>query len=167
GRVSSMSLRHRLRRDALDETATSEQIEQTLDEVLPPEAEPPKSGHHASDDSEQKQVRDQAAMNPNRSSSRNGARANKADGPSPPAVENRGRESRLEEQLQPKNRPRKAPAKTRRSAGAKAATQQLRGRYTRAVSFKEAGARVALDATLRAMVARAHEQLAPVDSQAL
>src|SRR5690348_14001027 len=33
--VSAMSLRHRLRRDALDETATSEQIEQAVDEVLP------------------------------------------------------------------------------------------------------------------------------------
>ena len=34
-RVSAMSLRHRLRRDALDETATSEQIEQAVDEVFP------------------------------------------------------------------------------------------------------------------------------------
>ncbi len=34
-KVSAMSLRHRLRRDALDETATSEQIEQAVDEVFP------------------------------------------------------------------------------------------------------------------------------------
>src|ERR1041384_5710126 len=36
--VSAMSLRHRLRRDALDETATSEQIEQAVDQVLPQRA---------------------------------------------------------------------------------------------------------------------------------
>ncbi|HSK62451.1 MAG TPA: magnesium chelatase ATPase subunit I, partial [Pyrinomonadaceae bacterium] len=34
-RVAGMSLRHRLRRDALDETATSEQIADAVDEVLP------------------------------------------------------------------------------------------------------------------------------------
>src|ERR1044071_585498 len=33
--VSAMSLRHRLRRDALDETATSEQIEQAVDQIVP------------------------------------------------------------------------------------------------------------------------------------
>src|SRR2546423_2014127 len=39
-RVSAMSLRHRLRRDALDETATSEQIEQAVQEVFPEPAPP-------------------------------------------------------------------------------------------------------------------------------
>ena len=39
-RVSAMSLRHRLRRDALDETATSEQIEQAVQEVFPGTAPP-------------------------------------------------------------------------------------------------------------------------------
>ena len=34
-RVSAMALRHRLRRDALDETATSEQIQQAVEEVFP------------------------------------------------------------------------------------------------------------------------------------
>jgi magnesium chelatase subunit D len=45
--------------------------------------------------------------------------------------------------------------------------QQLRGRYTRSVAFKETGARVAVDATLRAMVAHAHGPLTPVASDAL
>ena len=44
--VSAMSLRHRLRRDALDETATSEQIEQAVDEVFPrPAPSQPSSGN--------------------------------------------------------------------------------------------------------------------------
>src|SRR5690349_21181663 len=39
-RVSAMALRHRLRRDALDETATSEQIQQAVDEVFPNPPQP-------------------------------------------------------------------------------------------------------------------------------
>ncbi|HEY0729359.1 MAG TPA: VWA domain-containing protein, partial [Pyrinomonadaceae bacterium] len=104
--------------------------------------------------------------NPSPSKSRNGARPNKKDGPSPPAVENRSRESRLEDQLQPKDR-RKSNAKTRRSAGAKAAMQQLRGRYMRSVEFKNNGARVAVDATMRAMVAQARGPLTPISANAL
>jgi magnesium chelatase subunit D len=73
----------------------------------------------------------------------------------------------LEKQLQPKDHSRKTRSKTRRSAGAKAAMQQLRGRYTRAVAFKGDGARVAVDATLRAMVAHAHSTLSPISSDAL
>lgn len=172
--VSAMSLRHRLRRDALDETATSEQIEQAVDEVLPRSTAPT-----ANDQSERDPDTDQADQppagedpaanppNPAPSRSRNGSRPNKKDGPSSPAVENRSRQSQLEEQLQPKDRSRNTRSKTRRSAGAKAAMQQLRGRYTRSVEFKGAGARVAIDATLRAMVAQTKPTLTPVFSNAL
>ena len=179
--VSAMSLRHRLRRDALDETATSEQIEQAVDEVLPRNSTastPPhqrdndKTGERDQDDEAREDSsrdgRDPASDRPNPSSrSRNGGRPHDAEGPSPPAVENRSRQPQLEEQLQPKDRSRKTRSKTRRSAGAKAAMQQLRGRYTRSVEFKDAGARVAVDATLRAMVAQAHDTLTPVSSSAL
>ena len=49
-RVSAMALRHRLRRDALDETATSEQIQQAVDEVFPNTAPPqPSSGNGGGD----------------------------------------------------------------------------------------------------------------------
>ena len=189
--VSAMSLRHRLRRDALDETATSEQIEQAVDEVLPRTA--PNAGNQRGENKTDQNNPDQAddptaggdpALNPPNpapSRSRNGGRPNKKEGPSPPAVENRSRESQLEEQLQPKDRSRNTRSKTRRSAGAKAAMQQLRGRYTRSVEFKGAGARVAIDATLRAMVTQAngtltqpeaipthaHGRLTPVSSAAL
>jgi magnesium chelatase subunit D len=179
-RVSAMSLRHRLRRDALDETATSEQIAQAVEEVLPskgpggPNNESPRDDESDQDEDADRNAsgRDPSANpRPAPSTSRNGARPNKADGPSPPAVENRSRESRLEDQLQPKDR-RKSRTKTRRSAGAKAAMQQLRGRYMRSVEFKDAGARVAVDATLRAMVAQARQRtsgapLTPVSSAAL
>ena len=173
--VSAMALRHRLRRDALDETAKSEQIEQAMDEVFPrstaPNADRQREGDETDrqpDDDSMIDGRDPAFHQPpSPSRSRNGARPNKADAPSAPAVENRSRQSALEEQLQRKDRSRKTPSKTRRSAGAKAAIQQVRGRYTRSVAFKKTGAKVAVDATLRAMVAQAHATLTPVSSDAL
>ena len=173
--VSAMALRHRLRRDALDETATSEQIEQAVDEVLPRSAPKPPDQREADKPDETPDREDDSTPSgydpafhqpPSPSRSRNGGRPNKKEGPSPPAVENRSRQSQLEEQLQPKDR-RQTRSKTRRSAGAKAAIQQLRGRYTRSVHFKEAGARVAVDATLRAMVAQNRATLTPVSSAAL
>jgi len=170
-RVSAMSLRHRLRRDALDETATSEQIEQAMDEVLQPTTAPKAQGQGERDNTDSDSDSQDPAFHPPPSGFKprtpNGARPNKADGPSPPALENRSRQIQLEEQLQPKDRSRRTGSKTRRSAGAKAAIQQLRGRYTRSVTFKGAGARVAIDATLRAMVAEARRQLTPVSSSAL
>ncbi|HEV2836995.1 MAG TPA: magnesium chelatase ATPase subunit I [Pyrinomonadaceae bacterium] len=166
-RVSAMSLRHRLRRDALDETATSEQIEQAMDEALPPAATPKTDGQADTDNTDSHSDGQDPVFDPRPSRAPNGARPNKADGPSPPALENRSRPIQLEEQLQPKDRSRKTSSKTRRSAGAKAAIQQLRGRYTRSVMFKGTGARVAVDATLRAMVAEARRQLTPVSSSAL
>ena len=176
-RVSAMSLRHRLRRDALDETATSEQIGEAVDEVFPKSGGPQPESQQARDDTdEEDDERDRGGAgrdpvmnppNPSPSRSRNGAGPNRKDGPSPPALDTKKRESRLEEQLQPKDRSRKSKSKTRRSAGAKAAMQQLRGRYTRAVNFKGEGARVAVDATMRAMVASARATLTPVSSDAL
>ena len=173
-RVSAMSLRHRLRRDALDETATSEQIAQAVEEVLPSKGPGGPNKESPNDESEKDAESDRSAggrdpvfdQRPAPSTSRNGARPNKSEGPSPPAVEQRSRETRLEDQLQPKDRSRKS-TKTRRSAGAKAAMQQLRGRYVRSVEFKHNGARVAVDATLRAMVAHAHAPITPVASNAL
>jgi len=180
--VSAMSLRHRLRRDALDETATSEQIEQAVDQIVPRPA-PKANDNRAKDETDREREEssvegsqtdrgsedeDSALQPPNPTSrSRNGGRPNKKDGPSPPAVENRSRQSQLEEQLQRKDHSRKTRAKTRRAAGAKAAIQQVRGRYTRSVAFKDGGARVAVDATLRAMVAQARAPLTPVSSDAL
>jgi magnesium chelatase subunit D len=173
-RVSAMSLRHRLRRDALDETATSEQIGEAVEEVFPQKT--PSAKTPATDDQDDRDqaddgpgVRDPVLNppNPSPSRSRNGGRPNKQEGPSPPAIDSKKRESRLEDQLQPKDRPRQTKTKTRRSAGAKAAMQQLRGRYTRSVTFKNAGAKVAVDATLRAMVAHARAPLTPITADAL
>ena len=157
--VSAMALRHRLRRDALDETAKSEKIEQAVDQVLPRPPQPP-----SKDDSKRKepQQADSSRKPRNadgpkqRSHAPSGGKTNTADAPSPPAVENRSLESPLEERLRAMlpNRGEKSQSHSRRSSGAKTAPSQLRGRYVRAVSFKKTGARIAIDATLRAMLSR-------------
>ena len=168
-RVSAMSLRHRLRRDALDETATSDQIEQAVDEVFPQTAPAQTSSGDAGDHDGAKQERRGKTNNsgPRKSSSTGGARTNTADVPSPPAVEKKSGEVRLDEHLRRTERAEKTRSQSRRATGAKAALDQQRGRYTRAVSFKSVGARVAIDATLRALVAFEGGALAPVNSRAL
>ena len=173
-RVSAMALRHRLRRDALDETATSEQIEQAVNEVFPNEPQPSPSRGNGGGDTEpldrpgkvSKQAPRQRA-----SASGTSARPNDADVLSPPAVEKKSREIKLDEHLRSNSRKEKSLTQSRRTSGGKAALVQRRGRYTRAVTFRSAGARVAIDATLRALVgldaSLRDGRLAPVSSQAL
>lgn len=163
-RVSAMALRHRLRRDALDETAKSEKIEQAVDEVLPRSATPPpQNGDPKSNKPEQSEP-SRKPKNPDgpkqRLTAAGGGRTNTTDTPSPPAVENRSLESPLEERLRAMmpNRGEKSQSHSRRASGAKTAPSQLRGRYVRAVTFKTAGARIALDATLRAMLSTSRDR---------
>ena len=169
-RVSPMSLRHRLRRDALDETATSEQIQQAVDEVFPSSAPPPQSSGNGGGDTQNLDRPGKAnkeAPRQRRSASGSSARPNNADVLSPPAVERKSGEVKLDEQLRSKDRPDKSGSLSRRVSGGKAALAQQRGRYTRAVSFKSAGARIAVDATLRALVAFEGGAVTPVNSRAL
>jgi len=167
-RVSAMSLRHRLRRDALDETATSEQIQQSVDQVFPQSPAPQPSGGNGGEPQRQegpgkssKQDRKQRA-----SATGSSSRPNTYDVPSPPAVERKSGEVRLDEHLRTDRRD-KSRSQSRRASGTKAALVQGRGRYTRAVSFRSDGARIAIDATLRALVGLESTLRAPVNTQAL
>lgn len=168
-RVSAMALRHRLRRDALDETATSEQIEQAVDEVFP---NPPQSQQSSGNGGGDNQNLDRPGKvnkdSPRQRRSASGAnsRPNEADVLSPPAVERKSGEVKLEEHMRSTDRADKSRLLSRRISGGKAALAQQRGRYTRAVTFKSSGARIALDATLRALVS-SEKRLAPVSTQAL
>ena len=172
-RVSAMALRHRLRRDALDETATSEQVQQALEEVFPNTPPPPSSRGNGGGDT-QNQDRpgkvNKDAPRQRRSASGSSSRPNEADVLSPPAVEKKSGELRLDEQMN-SDRGQKSRAQSGRTSGAKASLAQRRGRYTRAVTFKSAGARIAIDATLRALVgldsSLREGRLAPVNSDAL
>ena len=169
-RVSAMSLRHRLRRDALDETATSDQIEQAVDEVFPSSNPPPPSSGNGGGDTQNLDRPgkvNKEAPRQRRSASGSSARPNNADELSPPAVERKSGEVKLDEQLRSKDRADKPGLLSRRANGGKAVLAQQRGRYTRAVSFKSSGARIAVDATLRALVSFEGGTLTPVSSRAL
>ncbi len=153
-RVSAMALRHRLRRDALDETATSEQVQQAVDEVFPNTAPPQRSSGNGGGDTQDldrpgKTNKD--APRQRRSASGSSSRPNETDVLSPPAVEKKSGELLLDKQMNT-DRGQKSRSESRRASGAKAALAQRRGRYTRAVAFKTPGARIAIDATLRALV---------------
>src|ERR1044072_5464027 len=153
-RVSAMALRHRLRRDALDETATSEEVQQAVDEVFPTPAPPQKSSGNGGGDTqdlERPGKVDKDTPRQRRSASGSSSRPNETDVLSPPAVEKKSGELRLDEQMRTERR-QKTRSQSRRASGAKAALAQRRGRYTRAVSFRSEGARIAIDATLRALV---------------
>lgn len=169
-KVSAMALRHRLRRDALDETATSEQIQQAVEEVFPNPAPPqPSSGNGGGDTQKQEGPGKSNKQAPRQRATASGssARPNTADVLSPPAVEKKSGEVRLDEHLRTADRKEKSISQSRRTSGGKAALVQRRGRYTRAVTFRSSGARIAIDATLRALVGLDLSLRVPVDSQAL
>lgn len=161
--VSAMALRHRLRRDALDETAKSEKIDQAVDEVMPRSAAPPPPNSDSKNNKPQQSDSSRRPKNADgpkqRSTAADGGRTNTAEAPSAPAAENRSLESPLEARLRAMmpSRGEKSQSHSRRSSGAKTAPSQLRGRYVRAVSFKSTGARIALDATLRALLSSAND----------
>lgn len=171
--VSAMALRHRLRRDALDEIVKTDQIEQAVDAIFPQTGPPPPPSDERKGDNSPSTESPRKNKNPTgprqRASAPSGGKTNTADAPSPPAVENKSPESRLEEKLRSTAAERaRSSTHSRRASGAKPATSHLRGRYTRAVSFKKAGARIAIDATLRALVASANDPRAtPIPPSAL
>ncbi|HSE19045.1 MAG TPA: magnesium chelatase ATPase subunit I [Pyrinomonadaceae bacterium] len=168
-RVSAMALRHRLRRDALDETATSEQIQQAVDEVFPTAPQQQQSNGDGGGDTQNLDRPGKAnkdAPRQRRSASGSSSRPNDADVLSPPTVERKSGEVKLDEHLRSTERAEKSRSLSRRVSGGKAALAQQRGRYTRAVTFKSSGARTAIDATLRALVGL-ERRLAPVSSEAL
>lgn len=169
-KVSAMSLRHRLRRDALDETATSEQIQQSVDEVFPPNASQSKSPQPPSGNGGETQGPGKSSKQDRRqraSATGSSSRPNNYDVLSPPGVEKKSGEVRLDEHLRTRDRKDKSRSQSRRTTGAKAALVQGRGRYTRAVSFRSTGARIAIDATLRALVGLESTLRVPVNTQAL
>jgi magnesium chelatase subunit D len=170
-RVSALALRHRLRRDALDETATSEQIQQAVDEVFPSAAPPqPSSGNGGDGDTDRQEGpgrSNKQAPRQRATASGSSARPNTADILSPPGVEKKSGELRLDEHLRTAERKEKSISQSRRASGGKATLAQRRGRYTRAVTFRSAGARIAIDATLRALAALDASLRAPVSSEAL
>jgi len=157
-RVATMALRHRLRRDALEETATSEQVEQAVEEVFPPTQKQGKNNESNEDDADQQ--RDRNSPNDGGSKSKPttertgkgyGSEPRNAGVPTPPSVENKRIKAQLDNALRQSDRPNRSHSQSQKSGLTKTAPQNLRGRYARAVAFKTRGSRVAIDATLRAL----------------
>ena len=153
-RVVGMSLRHRLRRDVLEETATTERIEQAVESVMN-QPTPRPSGDKAPDGKandrkkqSQKEQRDINVDSTHPSGMKGKVRSNTEQVPSPPAEKN-AKSTQWDEDL--RNSPRRKQNSSQSRRGLKASTPQSRGRYSRAVNFKTNGSRVALDATLRAI----------------
>lgn len=159
-RVATMALRHRLRRDPLEQTGSSARIEQQLDKLLPPN----------SDVKESKQTRDARDEDDTHPSSprggnggngrggrtrpdksAEGSQGDEAQREAPPALDARLPEVSLDSFHRPVRRQEtKQESARRRSRMRLSSDNARRGRYVRAVATRTTGAKIALDATLRA-----------------
>lgn len=163
-RVAVMSLRHRLRRDALEETGGAERIEQTLDRVFGKagagarrDNDPDNSSDDGGTDKRRRRpnskIGDESTgvtSNGSHNATPNGSRGAEAPGQaSEAAVENNPAKLRFGENA-PKNQVR-TPSRLRSSRGGnRSVYNNERGRYARSVNSKELSGKLALDATLRA-----------------
>ena len=160
-RVTPLALRHRLRRDPLEETATTEKIQEALDRLFPeanaPRSKKPGEGNSGTN-GEGVRNRDDSES----SSSRTHGRAASASGtvgieamgePIPQSNETRAAMPSLPAVSQSRIRSGQSlsPGSATGHAGASQIRNSHRGRYVRATATNPGGARVALDATLRGM----------------
>ncbi|MDT5060358.1 MAG: magnesium chelatase subunit [Acidobacteriota bacterium] len=160
-RVATMALRHRLRRDPLEQAGGSSRIEQRLDKLFP----------SAPLDEETEQSQDKHEQNrPPTSSSQGSAGGNgvagKRTGEDPEGASNGGLERTAPPALEARlpddafdSNPLKYPkqiernhSRQRSTASRRTSESALHGRYVRATATKTPGARIALDATLRAAI---------------
>ena len=153
-RVVGMSLRHRLRRDILEETATTERIEQTVESVLnqapPPSDSEDSNGSKSSKKKQKPNRREETESSLTQPSGAKGRVTNNPkQTPSPPASKDEKTTPQWDDEFHNPSTSKKSQSHTKRARSMKAAS--ARGRYSQAVAFKTSGARVALDATLRAL----------------
>jgi magnesium chelatase ATPase subunit I len=156
-RVAIMSLRHRLRRDALEETAASARVEQALEKVFPKAQRKRRRSRGDGDGGESDRSQNAGGRGAHHSAA---AARHLAESPLgklgggratallPPAWHGKTPEFRLD---QVPRMTRGQSKSARRHNGRKCVSHNDHsGRYSRAVTFKRAGSRVAVDATLRA-----------------
>jgi magnesium chelatase subunit D len=161
-RVAIMSLRHRLRREALEETGSSVRIEQALEKLF----SKPLSARQATRDDDgdkwpdrqggdgdgrkktggNRSLAQQAETSPQ---GQNGSHS-EAELPAPPPLDAELPEFALNHH--PKGGRSQKPGSRRRKIDGSVSYNAQRGRYARAVSFRSAGRKIALDATLRALL---------------
>jgi len=158
-RVATMALRHRLRRDPLEQSGGSSRIEQRLDKLFPP----------APNDEETAQAQDNhergkppTSSPPDRAGGGSGGSKRFDEDPkgagnggvernAPPALDARLADDSFDSNPHAQRRQINHLHSKQRSTGLRRSHDStLRGRYVRASNLKTPGARIALDATLRA-----------------
>lgn len=183
-RVAVMSLRHRLRRDALEEAAGAERIEQALDRVfgnINNRARDDGGGHPSGDDSAKNggiekrrqgnsNTANSALATPSNGSlgaTPNGSQGGEATSQaSTSAVENDPLKPRFEKSVRNVPARRESPfSGSRERGGTRTIYSNQHGRYVRSVNSKAMSDKLALDATLRA-AAGAGFRVTPMDHQA-
>jgi magnesium chelatase subunit D len=161
-RVATMALRHRLRRDPLEQTGSSARIEQQLDKLFPPNADAKETkgtkDTHEKDEPPPPSTRGGSGGNgsgegrarPDRSGA-DGAQHNEAQRDAPPSLDAQLPETSLNTfQRAERKQTVKSESASRNAKSRPNSENARRGRYVRAASARTAGARLALDATLRA-----------------
>jgi magnesium chelatase subunit D len=165
-RVAAMALRHRLRRDPLEQTGGSARLDQQLDKSFPPESDSNETKDKGGSTGQEEPPPSKPAGggDGNGTGGRKGAGGNasgtQGDNPqrdSPPALDARLTEESLEPREPAALNHLSRPQSKGRRAGARINSDNaLRGRYVRASSTMTSGAKVALDATLRASLINNH-----------
>jgi magnesium chelatase subunit D len=168
-RVAVMSLRHRLRRDALEEAASAERIEHALDRVFPESVAGVRDDTSGGDGSSSGGGAARGSREPGRKRHEN-TRPNMPNGnlrSSPdgrhegnietrmaPAVESARPKLSFERDITKARSGSKLRSESSRETGIKRAVYvNERGRYARSVSSKSISPKIALDATLRSAAA--------------
>ena len=152
-RVAAMSLRHRLHRDALSESAVGARIDQALDRVFSPEPVAQAKRRDGGNDSEGAGIKSREPVGTRKEtqfdpSGRNGAdSADQVPASAPVDV----RLPKLSSDRQPQKELAERRLGSRARTGRPSYNPE-RGRYARSISHKRASARIAIDATLRALL---------------
>lgn len=160
-RVATMALRHRLRRDPLEQTSGGQRIEQRLDQLFPSETEVDETRQgkqqrervtSPSSSSDESDEDDRARAGKQSDSRADGAKEHGATNqPAPPALDAQLSDTSLD--ITPRTQQKPTTHSTRRATESNQRSyNSRRGRYARATNVKTPGARIALDATLRSAV---------------
>jgi magnesium chelatase ATPase subunit I len=176
-RVAAMSLRHRLRRDPLEQTGGGAQIEQVAEELFgagddaPPEPDaaatdtrrhqkkspPDEPGGNNNDGGGQARPVPRGEEGKREASSHNSANSPDAERPAPaheerpaPPLDAHLPSQHLDERLRLKKTVARSTSRAKRQNGTRANPSRARGRYSRAVAARTDDLQIALDATVRA-----------------
>ena len=157
-RVTPMALRHRLRRDPLEESGSNERIERALEKVFSEQLNRDAGGQGDGGRSpaQNPESEDRNYRGPQGSRARGkSAHPNGGHGCDSPEVPSPSADVGVEFSEVVKGEPSRRQSKTanlgsRQDVGSKQFCYSQRGRYARAVSFREKDSRIAVDATLRA-----------------